>query len=164
NTTADIQSAFSKNTGQMIKAEEIETMVRELDRAFLLETPALDQKRRQVLKDFADSPIRHAAHVKNGYPENPLDLAAFLGKFFHDPKGPAKRTVSVGTKPAPLALFAPHIDFHRGGPAYAWAYQALSEAERPDLVLGLGVAHMSPNSPWVLTHKSYETPYGAQPV
>jgi AmmeMemoRadiSam system protein B len=67
---------------------------------------------------------------------------------------------STPLAPCPLALFAPHIDFHRGGPAYAWAYQALSECAPPDVIVALGVAHMTPNSPWVLTHKDYETPYG----
>ena len=45
NTAADVQSAFSKTTGQMIKTEEIEMVVKELDRALLLETPALQEKR-----------------------------------------------------------------------------------------------------------------------
>ncbi len=163
-TAADLVTAFSKTTGQLIRAEEVEAMVAQLDKAFLLETPALQQKRQQIHKEFEQNPVRPAAHVKSGYPDNPMELAAELGKFFQDPKGPGKQMTSSPTKPTPLILFAPHIDFRRGGPAYAWAYQALSECAPPDLIVGLGVAHMSPNSPWVLTKKSYETPYGPMPL
>ncbi|MDD5630061.1 MAG: AmmeMemoRadiSam system protein B, partial [Elusimicrobia bacterium] len=63
-------------------------------------------------------------------------------------------------EPAPLGLVAPHIDFERGGPLYARSYQALSESRPPDAVVALGVAHMSPNSPWVMTPKAFATPYG----
>jgi AmmeMemoRadiSam system protein B len=59
---------------------------------------------------------------------------------------------------------SPHIDFHRGGPAYAWAYQTLSETTPPDVIVAFGVAHMSPNSPWVMTEKAYQTPYGDMAV
>jgi len=163
NTVSDVQTLFSKNTGALIKPEEIQTLVSQFEKADLLETEALQKKRQLVLKQFADNPNRPAVHVNTGYPENTLDLAAMLGKFFQDPKGPGKQVPSAPTEPAPLALFAPHIDFHRGGPAYAWAYQALGSCRPPDLIVGLGVAHMSPNSPWVMTQKNYETPYGAVP-
>ena len=164
NSVQDIQSAFAKNTGQIIKAEEVEGMVAQLDQAHLLETPALKKKRADVMSAFENNPLRSMAHVKSGYPDQPLELATFLGKFFQDPKGPGKQMISSPAKPAPVALFAPHIDFYRGGPAYAWAYQALSETAPPDLIVGLGVAHMSPPSPWVLTAKNYATPYGPMPL
>jgi AmmeMemoRadiSam system protein B len=163
-TVADIQTHFSKATGQLLKPEEITSLVSALEKADLLETPSLQQKRRRVLQEFADSPVRKPAHMQGGYPENRLELATFLGKFFQDPKGPNKQMSAAPSKPAPIGVFAPHIDFYRGGPAYAWTYQALSECERPDVIVALGVAHMSPNSPWVFTNKSYETPYGAVAV
>ncbi len=163
-TVSDIQTNFSKATGQLIKPEEINGLISALEKADLLETPSLQEKRRQTLQDFIDNPIRKAAHMKGGYPADRMELATFLGKFFQDPKGPNKQMSAVPSKPAPHGIFAPHIDFHRGGPAYAWIYQALSECERPDVIVALGVAHMSPNSPWVFTNKSYETPYGVVAV
>ncbi|MCG3204703.1 MAG: hypothetical protein KCHDKBKB_01418 [Elusimicrobia bacterium] len=159
-TISDIQTYFSKNTGQLIRPEEIEKLVGDLEKAQLLETSAVQKKRREVWEAFEASPIRKPAHMKSGYPENRLDLATFLGKFFQDSKGPLKQMGSAPSRPTPTLLVAPHIDFFRGGPAYAWAYQALSECQPPDLIVALGVAHMSPNSPWVVTKKEYETPYG----
>jgi hypothetical protein len=57
-------------------------------------------------------------------------------------------------------LIAPHIDFHRGGPAYAHAYRALAESAPADVYVVLGVAHSSPPSPFILTDKDFETPFG----
>jgi AmmeMemoRadiSam system protein B len=93
-----------------------------------------------------------------------LDAAVRLGGFFKDSKGPGKEFSSSPSGTPPVGLMSPHIDFHRGGPAYAWAYQALSETPAPDLIVTFGVAHMSPNSPWVMTRKAYQTPYGDMAV
>ncbi len=38
-------------------------------------------------------------------------------------------------------LIAPHIDFHRGGPAYAWAYRDLAERGDADLFVIFGTCH-----------------------
>lgn len=161
NGVGDIQSIFAKSTGTMLQATEIERLVAQLDKADLLETDALKAKRKRILEDFQASPVRKAGLVNAAYPADRMELAAYLARFFRDPKGPGKEFAAApaGARP-PLGLVSPHIDFERGGPAYAWAYQALSEAPPPDVVVALGVAHMSPNSPWVLTPKRYETPYG----
>jgi len=55
---------------------------------------------------------------------------------------------------------APHIDFVRGGTAYAHAYRALAECPPPDTIVALGVAHVSPPSPWAFSRKTYRTPLG----
>ena len=56
---------------------------------------------------------------------------------------------------------APHIDFHRGGPGYAWAYRAVLEAEEVDCFLVFGTAHAGLDGhPFALTRKPYATPLG----
>ena len=65
----------------------------------------------------------------------------------------------------PRGLIAPHIDFHRGGPTYAWAYRELAEAPvAPDLFVILGTCHAGMADPFAATLKPYETPLGAAPV
>ena len=156
---AAVRAMFAQYTGTMLAETEIVKMVEDLAKAGMLETEETARKRQKVLDDFRAAPSRKAAHAGTVFPQAPLELSATLGKYFRDPKGPGK-SPGAGSSPAPLGLIAPHIDFQRGGPAYAWAYQALSESAPPDLIVGLGVAHMSPNSPWILTKKAYETPYG----
>src|SRR6185436_5209532 len=57
-------------------------------------------------------------------------------------------------------ILAPHIDFNRGGPCYTFAYRELAERCDADLYVILGVAHLSPPNPFVVTSKDYETPLG----
>lgn len=164
NTVSDVQSIFAKTTGALLSPDEVKNMVSQLEKSDMLETEALQRKRQEIWDQFLASPVRKPAHAGGGYPENKLELAALLGSFFQHQKGPGKQPASQPLAPAPLGLFAPHIDFNRGGPAYAWAYQALSETAIPDIIVALGVAHTSPNSPWVFTKKDYETPYGPMKV
>jgi AmmeMemoRadiSam system protein B len=57
-------------------------------------------------------------------------------------------------------LIAPHIDFHRGGPAYAWAYRDLAERGEADLFVIFGTCHAGMADPFALTRKDYDTPLG----
>ncbi|HVC08942.1 MAG TPA: AmmeMemoRadiSam system protein B [Elusimicrobiota bacterium] len=159
-TAADISGLFGKATGQFLKPEEILSLADELDRALLLETEPVAKKRGEIVERFRQSLSRKAAFAGVSYPAEPLELGGLLGGFFKHPQGPGQEPAAQALKPPPLLVVSPHIDFHRGGPSYAWAYQALSQCRPPDLIVALGVAHMSPNSPWAATRKAYETPYG----
>jgi AmmeMemoRadiSam system protein B len=159
-----VQEEFLKNSGASLELPVILDLVKALDDAGYLETPAMADKRLKAAEFFRANPKRPAAFAGPSYPAQPLPLAAVLGKFFSAENGPGKGKSEEPAKPAPLGLVAPHIDFTRGGPAYAWAYQALSERKAPDIVIALGVAHASPDSPWIFTHKSYETPFGPMEV
>ena len=161
---AALRDEFNKQTGADLAVEAVLGLVNALDEAGYLETPDAAAKRQKVLEFFRANPKRPAAFAGPSYPADSLVLAGHLGKYFTADKGPGKDKSGEPAKPAPLGLIAPHIDFTRGGPAYAWAYQALSERKPPDIVIALGVAHASPDSPWVFTHKSYETPFGPMEV
>jgi hypothetical protein len=66
-----------------------------------------------------------------------------------------------GRNPDSLAaIMAPHIDFRRGGHCYTYAYKEIAERSDADVYVILGVAHLSPRNPFVVTRKSYETPLG----
>ncbi|MCR4297071.1 MAG: AmmeMemoRadiSam system protein B [Elusimicrobia bacterium] len=160
----EVRDEFLKNTGALLELPAILGLVTALDEAGYLETPAVAGKRTKALELFRGNPKRPAMFAGTSYPLEPLPLAGQLGAFFTAENGPGKEKSVEPTRPAPLGLIAPHIDFTRGGPAYAWAYQALSERAAPDVVIALGVAHVSPNSPWVFTPKSYETPFGPMEV
>jgi AmmeMemoRadiSam system protein B len=61
-------------------------------------------------------------------------------------------------------VIAPHIDYHRGGPAYAWAYRDVAERCDADLFVVFGTCHAGLAEPFALTRKPYETPLGAAPA
>lgn len=163
-TAGDLRALIAKQTGSLLNISEIQGLVSQLDKARLLETPEIQSERRKILEDFLADPRRKAV-LKGAYPENTLELAGFLGKFFQDSRGPGKPLPDRPLQAAPpLGLISPHIDLQRGGPAYAWAYRALADSPPPDVIVSLGVAHAGPNSPWVMTQKAYETPYGPMAV
>lgn len=163
-SAAEAAALFTQHTGQLVKAEEVLALAQDLEKNGLLETPETAERRRQILQDFRGAPVRQAGAAGRAYPAEPLELAKHLGAFLRDPKGPGKDFAAEASAAPPLGLFAPHIDFERGGPAYAWAYQALSQGRPPDAIVALGVAHMSPNSPWVMTPKAFATPFGDVPL
>jgi AmmeMemoRadiSam system protein B len=163
-TASQLRDEFLKNSGVVIETAAILDLVNALDAAGYLETPPVAGRRREAAERFRGNPKRPAVFAGPSYPAEPLLLAGRLGSFFSADAGPGKEKSNEPLRPAPVGLIAPHIDFTRGGPAYAWAYQALSERRPPDVVVALGVAHVSPDSPWIFTPKTYETPFGPMEV
>jgi AmmeMemoRadiSam system protein B len=104
--------------------------------------------------------VRPAALAGRSYAGDPDELRAALDSFFDPPRGPGRPT--AGATARPRAIVAPHIDFHRGGAAYAWAYRPLVEAagDPPELVVIFGTDHNGIDQPFTLTRKHYETPLG----
>jgi len=163
-TAVQVQELFKKSANAEIELSVILDLAKALEEAGYLETPAVAAKRKKNLEDFRASSKRPATFAGASYPAEAPALTELLDGFFTVAKGPGKAPALKPTRPAPLGLIAPHIDFERGGHAYAWAYQALSERNPPDVILALGVAHSSPDSPWIFTPKTYETPFGAMTV
>src|SRR6185437_11973437 len=165
NTIADLRRQFAQQTGLALRDNEIRELLRRLENTNLLETLETRRRREEKRNAFLNSPTRPAVHCPGVYPAEALPLTQLLNAFFIDPKGPGKsRQILPGNAAPPIGLLAPHIDFRRGGPAYAWAYGALADCPPPDAIIALGVAHASPQSPWVMTPKNYETPYGPMAV
>lgn len=160
----EVRALFNQAAGADIETAVVLDLVAALDEAGYLETPATAAKRKAMLEAFKASPKRPAAFAGLSYPKEKDALATRLDSYFTAEKGPGRVRAAKAARPAPLGLVAPHIDFGRGGPAYAWAYQALAERTPPDVVVALGVAHVSPDSPWTFTPKDYETPFGAMKV
>ncbi|MBI4377337.1 MAG: AmmeMemoRadiSam system protein B [Elusimicrobia bacterium] len=161
---SELQALLTRETGSVIQIAQIQGIVETLGRAKYLETSEVQESRRRMLEDFLASPIRKAA-LEGAYPKEPLELAKFMGAFFRDPKGPGEPLADQPSRDKPpRGLVCPHIDLYRGGPAYAWAYRALSQCPPPDLIVAVGVAHAGPPSPWIMTRKAYETPYGPMEV
>ncbi len=163
-TAEQVRELFQKSSGAEIQTAVILDLVRALDDSGYLETPETAAKRKKSLELFKASGRRPAVFAGPAYPAEPPALTEALGGYFTAESGPGKAKAPAPAKPAPLGLVAPHIDFGRGGPAYAWAYQALSERRAPDAIVSFGVAHVSPDTPWVFTPKDYETPFGAMSV
>ncbi|OGK80103.1 MAG: AmmeMemoRadiSam system protein B [Candidatus Rokubacteria bacterium GWC2_70_24] len=163
---AEMQEIFRERHGQAPTAEQIRAIVTQMDDAGFLDSPRFAERQRQIDEAFHESPVRPAAHAGTAYAGEAQGLRAQLDSFFLHREGPgARRSVLLGPDGAPAAaplsgLIAPHIDFHRGGPTYAWAYRELAERSDADLFIILGTCHVGMPDPFAATLKPYETPLG----
>ena len=155
----DIQEAYAKQFGVLLLGDELRQFVEMLDQHYYLVSDRFLNYRSAAILEFRRQPTRAPAHVGGVYPADPAALKGQLTGYFSSPQGPGLPS-SVPDKSAPKAVVAPHIDFHRGGPAYAWAYKNLAESEGADLYILLGTSHCSGTNPFILTLKDFDTPLG----
>jgi MEMO1 family protein len=155
----EIQEAYSKRFGTLLMTDELKQFIEMLDQHYYLQSERFDNHRQAVLAEFRRSPTRMPAHVGGGYNSDPAGLTAQLDYYFQPPKGPGVLSVANGGV-TPKAIVSPHIDFHRGGPSYAWAYKRLVESDGADLYIVLGTSHCGGETPYILTRKDFATPLG----
>lgn len=155
----EIQEAYSKRFGTLLMSDELKQFVEMLDQHYYLQSERFENHRQAVLVEFRRSPTRAAAHVGGGYKSDAAGLTAQLDDYFQPPKGPGRLSAANGGV-TPRAIVAPHIDFHRGGPSYAWAYKPLVESHGADLYIILGTSHCGGKTPYILTLKNFATPLG----
>jgi len=157
----DIQAELMKRHGELVTREHLEKLIAALDEYGFLESPAFAARRVSIDDAFLSAPTRPASHAGGAYPGDPAALRAAMDGFFSSPDGPGaiEATGSSGG-PAVRGLVAPHIDFHRGGPAYAWAYRELAERGDADLFVIFGTCHAGMRDPFALTRKDFDTPLG----
>jgi MEMO1 family protein len=171
-TIADIQESVMRRHGQLVERRQIAEIAETLDQQGFLDSPGFAERRAAIDADFLAAPTRPATHAGSAYAGEGNELRAMIDGFFAPPDGPgaidehpAPRTEGRGA-PAPevRAVIAPHIDFHRGGPAYAWAYRELAERSQADLFVIFGTCHGGMEQPFALTRKDYASPLGDAPV
>lgn len=160
-----IQEIVRRRHGEAPSIEQIRGLAERLDDAGFLDSARFEARRRATEDAFRKSPIRPAAHAGGAYAGQADALRAQIAGFFAHPDGPRAGTTPSPAVETPLAgLIAPHIDFHRGGPTYGWAYQDLLERVDADLFVILGTCHAGMADPFAVTLKPYDTPLGAVAV
>jgi AmmeMemoRadiSam system protein B len=161
---AEIQQAMLRARGEQVDVARIEELAQALDQHGFLEGEAFEARRADVDGAFLAAPVRPASHAGGAYPADAAALAAMIDGFFATPQGPGPINHVTADGPPVRALIAPHIDFHRGGPAYAWGYRELAERCDAELFVIFGTCHAGMSQPFALTRKPYDTPLGAAPV
>ena len=155
----DIQEIYSKQFGAVLLTDELKSFVDMLDEHYYLVSERFAEYRKSVIEAFCRQPARAPAHMGGVYPDDAVGLRTQLDGYFTSADGPGMDVANC-RRTAPRAIVAPHIDFHRGGPAYAWAYKRLLESDGADLYILLGTSHCGGNNPFILTLKDFETPLG----
>jgi AmmeMemoRadiSam system protein B len=155
----DIQEAYNKQFGSLLLTDELNSFIKMLDQHYYLVSERFLEYQESVVSEFRRLPTRAAAHVGGVYKAEPAELKTQLDEYFLAPKGPGI-PVSREHAKTPKAVVAPHIDFNRGGPGYAWAYKPLAESEGAELYIILGTSHCGGQQPFILTLKDFDTPLG----
>jgi AmmeMemoRadiSam system protein B len=169
-----MQEILERRHGEAPTREQIAAVIERFDAAGFLDSDRFRERRRTVEEAFRLSPVRPAAHAGGAYAGEGALLQAQIDGFFSDPDGPGAvirgdfladplASASAAARQT-RALLAPHIDFHRGGPTYAWAYREVLERSDADLYVILGTCHAGMDDPFAVTLKPYDTPLGAVPV
>ena len=161
---AEIIATLERRHGEAPTPAQVVAIADRLDAEGFLDSAAFAARRRAIETAFRRSAVRPAAHAGGAYAGEPAALRAQIDGFFTHVEGPdAVRAASPSR--APRGLLAPHIDFHRGGPTYAWAYREIAKApEAPDLFVILGTCHAGMADPFSVTLKPYATPLGPAAV
>ena len=185
----EIRAIVEGRHGVTLTVAEIAAVAERLDESGFLDSPRFAARRERIEAEYAASPVRPPVHAGGAYAGDPAALRAQIEGFFRSPLGPQVEVVSgsavvsgfpvvsgfdlrspqgatsIGLLRRPLrGLLAPHIDFHRGGPTYAWAYREIVRRSDADCFVILGTCHAGMADPFAATLKAYDTPLGPAPV
>ncbi len=158
----DLQKEIARFAdGIEVPENRILHIIERLKKSLLVESTEVDERRLEIADAYRSSRSRQARFAgRGGYPPDADALTKELDAYYRNELGAGAPDRSHRGAP-PRGILSPHIDFRRGGACYTHAYRAVIEAEPPATALVLGVAHLSPPSPFILSDKAYETPLGA---
>ena len=156
----DIQSEYARRFGDLLYKEKIEEIVEELDSHLFLQSERFETFIRNLRENFFRSKTRQAVFAGQGYPDDPEELEQQISNYFLPSQGGPGQITSGKNDKTLKGVIAPHIDFNRGGPCYAWAHKEVGESCDAELFIILGTVHSYTKNLFVLTGKDFETPFG----
>lgn len=162
-TVDQIAVEFQAQVGQPVPAEEVQAFVERLEAGRLLDSETFRRHRDALLAEYLQAPVRPAAHAGGAYEAEPEALRAQLAGLFTCETGPGApgETNSAAAPAAKLrGVLSPHIDLHRGGPAFAWAYKQIAEQSAAELFVIFGTAHGPMRNLFSVSRKHFDTPLG----
>ncbi len=155
----DIQNIYTQRHGESDIQQTIHQVIEELDKNLLLDNNRSRDFIKKLKDDFRNSAIRKDAHAGTAYEADRDKLKDQIDGFFTSVDGPGKPSSSNKTTGL-KGVIAPHIDIGCGGPCFAWAYKEIAESSDAELFIILGIAHTGTRNLFVLTDKTFETPFG----
>jgi len=155
----DIQAAYMRRFGEFLFTEKLEEIIHQLEENLFLEGDRFQEALRKKEESFMKASIREAAFAGKSYKEEPEPLKAQLEGYFSGEHGPGSLEGRSGTDGL-RGVIAPHIDFQRGGPVYAFAHREIWGNSSSRRFIILGIAHTPMEQPFCLTRKDFLTPLG----
>jgi len=153
-TMRELQTELVRRTGQLVRSDQLERIISQLDEGLLLHTPRFEEHRQRRLAEYRACGVRECRHAEGGYPLEPDAFRAMVVGWLNDL--PPRATVPSGRL---VGAIAPHIDFGRGARGYAHVYRDLAEDCNADLFIILGTDHFG-DTQFAATRCDFETPLG----
>jgi len=142
---------FNTTYNQKLSEETVATMIDHLEKAHFLEGPSFEHFYQSLVDRYRKSGVRQMLHADS------LGIVDDSGKLFDDML--AQETFENISKPI-RGLVAPHLDYPRGAPCYARAYNLLRDQPAPDRIVILGTNHFGRSTSVVTTGNDFQTPLG----
>lgn len=164
-STGEMAQKTTMMSGQIIPPGLFDRIAEQLDEALLLQSERYATALQGKYKAWVDSPTRPYKIFQAEGMER-LKMMKELGEEFRRHRMSADSPPSSLDLPAGSvsAILSPHIDYARGGPAYAWAYEALKQAGTgAKRFIVLGTSHRPSQHRFIATRKAYDTPLGPIP-
>jgi len=156
----DLQLELSRRFGELVPTDEIVHFVEELDQHGYLEGPAFQERLARRRREYLDLPERPATILQGEEDEVAEGLRRQWDRDENHPLGPGGAAPAI-PEGSVAAILAPHIDFMRGGYAYAWGYRALARGAADTRVFViLGTIHHPMSIPFAATRKPFRSPLG----
>lgn len=153
----DIQVQCTRRLGGMlITSDKIKEIINQLDDVLFLESEKFNNYIQNLKDEFNKSKVRKAYLKDKVYPADKDHLSAYFYNLFLQ----VKKDDLQESKKKILGIISPHIDYHRGGQCYAYAYSELWNIQESTTFIIFGTSHFNGKSLFVLTKKDFETPFG----
>lgn len=158
-TLLDMQVELTRQAGRLVFVNEIESVVKVLNDACLLEGDCFQSAYAEKVAAYRQLPFRPASHAGMSYSADADDLRAELDAFFVADGGPGLPEYFSDSR-RPKGLIAPHIDIRAGGACFAKAYHALAQGQPSDIYVILGTGHAGIDAGFTATSLDFQTPLG----
>ena len=161
-TLDEIQQQFEQQFGQKVGLADLERLIGQLEERCFLDSPRFRARWKAEIETYLNSRVRPAAHAGGAYAGDPDELRVQLAELFTCAEGPGSPGdyAANGSSGRLCGVLSPHIDLHRGGPAFAWAYKKVVEESDADLFVIFGTAHNWMRNLFSVSRKHFETPLG----
>jgi AmmeMemoRadiSam system protein B len=153
-TELDLKAALVRLTGDLDVGGLERHLVQTLSQAGFLEDETFAAMQRERRQDFAERPVREAAHAGAAYPADEAALQETMARYMASDGGQAARDGDL------LGIAAPHVSPEGGWPSYRAAFQTLGPELRGRTFVILGTSHYGEPEKFGLTRKNYATPLG----
>lgn len=151
-TDLDLKEELVRDTGDLQAGSIADHLYETLRGAGFLEDDVYAEMRERRHREFADSPVRAAAHAGSAYPESAAELTDTVKEWVGE--------LPMSTGDGHIGIAAPHVSPSGGYKSYKSAYQLLGPQYKDRTFVVLGTSHYGEAEKFGLTRKNYRTPWG----